>query len=173
MENTQTRRDAVRLVSARAAPHDTVLKRLNPLYLHELSAFTDYYRIDREARWQPDHLPDWLTFDLQHPFVVYCGDLPVGLSLVAEAPFEHMAHGGDYQLFEFFVIASHRRRGIGRAAALATFARFPPGEWVVTEVPRNTAAQSFWRGVIGELTNGDYTEEVTESDVLQRFTTRA
>ena len=161
----------MRFVSARERPHDEVLKRLYPLYLHDLSAFTDYYSLDRYGNWEPDHLPDWLSLDLQHPFLVYEGDVPAGFSLVAEAPFEHMRHGGDYQLFEFFVANPFRKRGLGRAAALETFRRFPPGEWVVTEVPGNLAAQAFWRRVIGDLTDGNYSEETIPGDVIQRFRT--
>lgn len=160
----------VELVPAKAPPHDAILTRLYPLYLHDISAYTDYYRLNAAGLWEPDHLPDWLTLPLQHPFLVYADGMPAGLSLVATAPFEHMQHGGDYQLFEFWVAHHYRGRGVGRAAARATFERFPPGEWVVTEVPRNTGAVSFWRKVIGEL--GEYSEEQIPGDVIQRFRTK-
>lgn len=119
--------NGVELVPAKEPPHSEILERLYPLYL--ISAFTDYYRLDAEGRWQPDHLPDWLSLPLQHPFLVYVEGIAAGLSLVATAPFEHMHHGGDYQLFEFWIAHHYRGRGIGRAAALATFARFAPGGW--------------------------------------------
>ena len=161
----------IELVSAKDAAQADVLERLYPLYLHDLSAYTDYYRLGSDGRWEPDHLPDWLTLPLQHPFLIYVDGIPAGCSLVAEAPFEHMRYGGDYQLFEFFVARPFRRRGIGRAAGAATFARFPPGEWVVTEVPRNAAAIAFWNEVLQGLTGGRYTEERVPGDVIQRFST--
>ncbi|MDQ3982319.1 MAG: hypothetical protein M3271_06515 [Actinomycetota bacterium] len=43
----------------------------------------------------------------------------------------------------------------------------------MTEVPRNAPAVTFWPKVIGELTGGDYTEEIVPGDVIQRFDTRA
>ncbi len=113
------------LVPAKAPPHDAILTRIYPLYLHDLSAFSDYYPLDEHGSWQPDHLPDWLTLPLQHPFLVYAGGMPAGFSLVAEAPFEHMHHGGDYQLFEFWVAHQHRGKGVGRAAALESAASRP------------------------------------------------
>lgn len=161
----------VELVPAKSPPHDAILTRLYPLYLHDISAFTDYYRLDETGGWEPDHLPDWLTLPLQHPFLVYVDGAPAGLSLVAEAPFEHMHRGGDYQLFEFWLGHHFRGRGIGRAAAHATFNRFPPGEWVVTEVPGNAGAIAFWRKVLGELTGGRFAEEHVPGDVIQRFRT--
>ena len=33
-----------------------------------------------------------------------------------------------------------------------------PGEWLVQQSPENAPAQAFWRRVIGEYTDGDFTE---------------
>jgi predicted acetyltransferase len=75
----------------------------------------------------------------------------------------------DARLAEFFVAQPYRRRGIGRAAALATLARFP-GTWVLEVVTGNDAALAFWRAVTGEATGGDYAEEERPGDTVQRFT---
>ncbi|MGH2819485.1 MAG: GNAT family N-acetyltransferase, partial [Actinomycetota bacterium] len=118
-----------------------LLQRIYPLYLHELSALTDYYRVDDEGRWQPDHLPDWLRGGQQHALIIRVGARPAGFSFVAEVPFPYMHPDCDFQLSEFFVLNQWRRRGVGTAAALGTFGRFG-GRWVVTEVTRNEVAQA-------------------------------
>ena len=65
---------------------------------------------------------------------------------------------------EFFVLRGERRRGIGRAAALALFERFG-GRWEVAQLRDNGPARAFWRTVITEYTGGRYEERATDSPV--------
>jgi predicted acetyltransferase len=158
-----------------ASPADRALIRnLYPLYLHDLTAFTDFYDVDARGIFQPDYLPDWLDRQgpTTHPLVFHEGGRPAGFALVGQAPFPHMTAGRDYRMCEFFVLNRARRRGVGRRAAHAIFARFP-GVWEVTELPRNTGATSFWRAVIGAYTGGAFHEEEDHGDVVQVFDTRA
>jgi predicted acetyltransferase len=74
---------------------------------------------------------------------------------------------------EFFVLRASRRMGVGTAAAIQLFERFP-GPWWVGEHAENHPAQAFWRAVIGRYTSGAYQEEVWcepdgERGVAQRF----
>ena len=57
-----------------------LIERLYPLYLHDLSPFTEYYDLDSAGRWVPDHLPTWLGSDRCSAFLVTADgrlDLPV------------------------------------------------------------------------------------------------
>ena len=150
-----------------------LLRNLYPLYLHDLTAFTEFYDVDEAGVFFPDYLPDWLErrLSIMHPMIIRAGDRPAGFALVAEAPFPHMTPGRDYRMCEFFVLNRHRRRGVGRRAAHALFDRFR-GLWEVTELPANLAAVSFWRRVIGEHTGGAYVEAVERGDVVQVFDSR-
>ncbi|MDQ3029423.1 MAG: hypothetical protein M3R09_05210, partial [Actinomycetota bacterium] len=62
----------VELEPVTAADSRAVLANLYPLYLYELSSFTDYYALDELGRWIPDHLDDWLHARLpgQHSFLL-------------------------------------------------------------------------------------------------------
>ncbi|CAN5784004.1 MAG: GNAT family N-acetyltransferase [Actinomycetota bacterium] len=162
----------VELVPVTNADSRQVLANLYPLYLDELSAFTDYYTLDDLGRWVPDHLDDWLHARLpgQHPLLLYAGRQLAGFALVGTEPFTFRRHGRRTQMAEFFVLRYLRRTGVGRAAAGAAFDRFP-GTWEVTEVPANIAAVTFWRRVIGDYTSGDYAEVVDDLEVAQLFTT--
>jgi predicted acetyltransferase len=73
---------------------------------------------------------------------------------------------------QFFVLKRYRRSGAGRA--LAKHVLFDnPGLWEVGQMPGNVAAYAFWRSVIGEVTDGRYTEQqVTQGwwqGVVQQF----
>jgi predicted acetyltransferase len=77
-----------------------------------------------------------------------------------------MRPGMDYRMSEFFVLRSHRGRGIGRRAVFSLFDRFR-GKWEVFEMARNAVAISFWRRVIGEYGGGRH-EETTDPDGVWR-----
>jgi len=63
---------------------------------------------------------------------------------------------------------AHRRRGVGRAAAILIFSRFA-GRWEVAESVANGEAVTFWRRVVMAYTRGRYDERVRDGEVRQRF----
>ncbi|MGI9111129.1 MAG: GNAT family N-acetyltransferase [Gaiellaceae bacterium] len=146
------------------------LRRLYPPYLHDLSSFTEHYRLDEDVSWQPSYLEDWLGRPTSHSLLIRADGLPSGFALVAEQPFPHMPRDIDFQLAEFFVARPYRRRGVGRAAALATLRTFK-GSWNLSVFDRNLPAVAFWRAVTGELTDGATTEVVGVGDLSMRFST--
>ena len=146
------------------------LTNVYPFYLHDLSEFdAGYYRLNDRGLWEPDHLPDWLSNDVQHSLIILAGGQHASFALVGKAPFAHMTPGFDYHMAEFFILRKLRRTGIGGAAAVAVFDRFP-GSWEVTEMPRNAAAVRFWRRVIGEYTGGHFEDAPIEGSERQIFT---
>jgi predicted acetyltransferase len=146
------------------------LRRLYPLYLHDLSAFTEHYALDEEAHWQPSYLEDWLTRPTSHSLLIRVDSRPAGFALVAEQPFPYMPRDVDFHLAEFFVAMPYRRRGVGRRAGLETLRAFE-GSWNLAVIDRNLPALAFWRVVTGELTGGDYAEIVGEGELSLRFST--
>ena len=139
------------------------LTNVYPFYLHDLSEFDlTYYTLDDHGVWIPDHRAGWLEDDRDHPLIIVADGRRVGFALVNQAPSPHMRPGMDYRMSEFFVLRSHRGRGIGRRAAFSLFDRFR-GKWEVFELARNAVAISFWRRVIGEYGGGRH-EETTDPD---------
>jgi predicted acetyltransferase len=151
------------------AAERAVIERLYPLYLHDLSAFTDYYQLDAAGRWVPDHLSAWLGSERATSLLVTAGDRLAGLVLVAHAGFPFVPPGPDHTMGEFFVVAGQRRRGVGRRAAALAFDAFP-GRWRVEQLRRNTAATAFWRRVIDDYTGGRYEESAPHGHPVQTFT---
>jgi predicted acetyltransferase len=159
---------AVELVRAESESDRAALHRLYVLYLHDLSEFTGHYALDAEARWTPSYLDDMLARPMCHCLLVRSGGAAAGFALLAQQPFPYMPADADFHLAEFFVAKPYRRRGVGRVAAEATLRRFP-GRWSLAVVDANAPAFAFWRGVLGELTGGDYAEIEGSGDTSFRF----
>lgn len=160
-------------VAEATAAERVLIRNIYPLYLHDLSAFTEFYELDDQGIWFPDYLPDWLDLKspLVRPLLVRADGRPAGFAFVGQAPFPHMTPGRDFRMSEFFVLARYRRRGVGRRAAHAIFDLFR-GVWEVSELPANVGAVRFWRAVIGEYTGGVFEDAIEKGDVVQVFDNR-
>jgi predicted acetyltransferase len=73
---------------------------------------------------------------------------------------------------EFFITKRYRRRGLGESAAQQVFDRFP-GKWLVTQIEKNIPAQTFWRKIISEFTNGEYEDSFSSGKRRQTFVSPA
>jgi predicted acetyltransferase len=161
----------VEIVEARAmAP---VVHNLIPLYIHDLSAFTDFdVENDGTFRVPPSFAAYWENAD-RHPFLLRADGRIAGFALIRQMESAPLA----FDMGEFFVLRRHRRSGVGRAAACALFDRFR-GRWEVRELVDNLPAQSFWRRIIGDYTGGDfedageYFERYKREFIVQRFRSR-
>jgi predicted acetyltransferase len=156
---------------AEAGPADRAwIRNVYPLYLHDLSAFTEFYELDERGVFFPDYLPEWLDVrsPVVHPMILRGDGRPVGFAFVGQAPYPHMTPGRDFRMCEFFVLGRHRRRDVGQRAAHAIFDRFR-GVWEVSELPANVVAVRFWRSVIGDYTGGLFEDTIERGDIVQVF----
>jgi predicted acetyltransferase len=112
---------------------------------------------------ETEFLTGWFSDHASHPFVILDSGVRVGFALVTRPP-----GGARHRLSEFFIVASARRRGLGRAAAQLLFSRFG-GEWEIVEDEQNRAALAFWRSVIGALTQGRFRESRSGGEVRHLF----
>lgn len=128
-----------------------VLERLWLMFRHDMSEFRGLlpgpdgtFRSERLHAAFED--PGWA------PYLLACGDRPVGLALVRglETPVR--------VLNSFFVVRGARRSGIGLRAAREVTARHP-GRWEVAFQDENVAAAGFWRRVATEIAGAAWTED--------------
>lgn len=136
-----------------------VLQALLQLYLYDFSEIDELYVDDHGTFYYP-YLDYYWTEAGRHAFLIRSGGRLAGFALV------RTLEGGDdplYQLAEFFIMRRFRRQGLGRAAAVAVFDRFP-GRWEVGQLHENTVAQAFWRRVIGDYTGERYVETWREGE---------
>ena len=74
----------------------------------------------------------------RHPFFLTMGSERVGLALVREVLDEAVI-----EMAEFYVFPKHRRNGVGRAAMLKLWQRFP-GSWRFQVNASNEGGRAFW-----------------------------
>ena len=153
-----------------AEPHDfEALQQMLELYQYELS---DIWHQDLDALGRYGY--DLSRHRKSKRFFAYVAleeDAGyIGFALVAPAA---VTRSDGAWMEQFFVLKRHRGSGAGRELANFVFARHP-GCWEVGQMKTNLTAQAFWRKVVADFTNGQYTElHVTEGPwqgVVQQFT---
>lgn len=80
---------------------------------------------------------------------------------------------GYSEIVEFYVIPAYRKKMVGKNMAFAVFDKHP-GLWQVRQISGHELAKIFWRRVIGDYTNENYTElqiddQIWGQAVFQRF----
>jgi predicted acetyltransferase len=164
----------ITLVNAREdASHREWLRNVYPFYLHDLSQFADdEYRLTETGQWEPDYLPYWLSQPFCHPLVLLENSVPVGFAFVGETPFPFMSDGVKFRLTEFFILRAHRRRGVGRCAAIAVLDGFC-GSFELTVIEGNAPALAFWRSVLPEVAMTPVRESTFPGTVHFTFSTES
>lgn len=140
-------RVTVRPLRTRDVP---IVRRLVQLYVYDLVGAR--WGVEADGSYAPPrwHRRFWRR-DGRHRFLVRVNGRPAGFALIREiAP----GHGGPaHEISEFFVLRTHRRRGVGARVARALFNRFP-GRWELSVLTWNRGALSFWRRVIRGAARG-------------------
>ncbi|WP_274366296.1 GNAT family N-acetyltransferase [Paenibacillus thermotolerans] len=107
----------------------------------------------------------WTDTDDHHPFIIKLSDKIIGFVLVRSI---FLNGEKTNTIAEFFIMKRYRRKGLGEIAAKRIFSMFQ-GAWEVTQIERNLPAQTFWRKVISEYTNGTYVETYHDGKFKQSF----
>ena len=143
------------------------LEQMLELYQHDLSDIW-LQDLDEKGRYGFD-LTRHKRAERSRAYIARDGLQYVGFALTAPAI---VTRTEGTWMEQFFILKRYRRSGAGRALARYVLSQHP-GPWEVGQMPGNTAAHSFWRRVIGELTSGQFTElQVSEGwwqGVVQQF----
>jgi predicted acetyltransferase len=99
----------------------------------------------------------------RHPFLLRVDGRLAGFAIV-DSGSRLSGDQGVFDMAEFFVARTARRRGVGAAAARALFDHFG-GRWEVRQTAENLPALAFWRAVIADYTGGTFTESFIETDI--------
>jgi len=159
---------ALSLRDARESPRDALwLRNVLPFYLHELSGFgSEFWWLDETGRWQPEQAVEtWFTHADVSALVLLSEGRRIGFALVGHSPFPYMSAEADHVLSEFFILAAHRRHGLGAEAARLVLHRFP-GRWELEVLSLNGPARHFWR----KVTQGLPGLQVAPAHGCERFT---
>ncbi len=147
-----------------------LVQALAQFYVYDIArAVLPQLDADEARAWDPTRAwlydpGDWSGYwdDGNHPFLIEADGRLAGFCLI-----DHRAivETLDWNMGQFFVLATFAGQGIGRRAACLAFDRFP-GLWQVTQIPENLPAIAFWRRVIGDYTGGRF-EERSRPDPLE------
>lgn len=136
-----------------------IVANLMQLYSHDLSDYQNAAVNDRGLFGLGSYFDIYWTEAGRHPFLIWVDGKLAGFAFIRELG------EATFSMAEFFITRNFRRSGIGARAVTELFDRFP-GEWQVAEIDKNIPAQRFWRRVISEYTNGDFSEVWSESDPI-------
>ena len=142
------------------------VRRLYPLYLHDLSQWSTHYRLDGSGRWQPSYVDDFLSRKHCTAFLAREAGSAAGFAWVGGGDFPRKRPDRDWRLAEFFVAAPFRRRGLGAEAARRVLDAFD-GTWQLEVIDGNEPALAFWRRVLA--TRGPFDEEPGDGDTVFLF----
>jgi len=134
-----------------------VFERLMQLYLYDFSEI-EGFDINQDGSFGPAsfRLETYWTEPDRFPFLIYANSKIAGFVLVNTYT-RLSENNGAKSIAEFFILRKYRRRGIGRQAAFYVFDRFP-GKWEVRQIRSNLDGYRFWKRIIAEYTNNQFTE---------------
>jgi predicted acetyltransferase len=150
----------IRLIAAGLA-EKPVLANLLELYMHD---FCDFLNLEL----RPDGRFGYKELDLywsdpdRYPFLVYVNERLAGFVLVRGV--RNGSHATTaWDVVEFFILRSYRRRGIGIGVAHEVFRRFP-GAWGVRVMESNRPACAFWKRAVAQFAGGTVESHLIERD---------
>jgi len=125
-----------------------ILANLLELYVHDFSEFR-HFQIGDDGRFTYPPLPFYWSDPDRHPLLVKMDGKLAGFVLVKRAP-GASGHPLVWDMAEFFILRSHRKRGIGTQVAHEVWRKFP-GPWEVRVMPANIPALHFWTAAISRF----------------------
>jgi len=103
-----------------------------------------YEALDVSKYWEPNC----------YPFIIHANDELAGFALINKTG---RLPETDWNMGEFFVVGKFQGKGVGKQVAFELFNKFP-GQWEVMQMPPNVPAIKFWKKIIAEYSNNQYTE---------------
>lgn len=99
---------------------------------------------------EPDTMPD----ENHKGFLLFDNEYPIGFCITK-------VDASPHDICEFYIIPAKRKKNFGYKLAKFVFEKYP-GQWQVRQIVEATAAISFWRRIISQMTNDNYDEEVVD-----------
>ncbi len=117
------------------------------LYAEYLEEMSEYFVAERDVHGEIEYdsqqiLKYWERRDHWSYAVVFGGEI-CGFCLLRKYPEEKTT----YDIEQFYIKESHRRRGIGRQALYCLLSKYP-GSWQIRIIPNNVPAIKFWKDAI-------------------------
>ena len=143
-----------------------IIFNLMQLYTYELSFFEDEttnFELQENGLYVVSKYTElYWKEDKRNPYVLKCDGEIAGFVL------ERLNEEGMNEIAEFFVLNKYRKLGAGTFMANEMFKRFN-GKWEIRTLLRNKRAQEFWRKVVRDASNGNFTEQLIRDNTRYAF----
>ena len=148
--------------------HINVIGNLMQFYIYDFSEYINY-DVEEDGLYKayPDLEEYWKEEGYKFPYIIRKGEKYAGFVLVSK----NKADKDYFSIAEFFIMKKYRREGIGKAAARQLFT-LHKGDWQVHQRENNIPAREFWRKVINEYTDGQFSERLENGRRIQTFRTK-
>ncbi|WP_456290025.1 GNAT family N-acetyltransferase [Paenibacillus sp. AK002] len=183
--NTGTLDETARSKTKRIIRGDLMGIKLNPVTYKEKNTLSNLYQfyeydfslytnreINKNGRFEVNIDYFWEGDNRWNPYFIEMSGTIVGFLVVL---FENLDIDPDptHVIYDFMILQKYRRNGIGYSAARKAFELFN-ANWKIAQMENNTPAISFWRKVISEFTNNNYTERfwAERKKYIQEFSTK-
>ena len=127
------------------------LEKLLQLYLHDLSLYFPIPFNSDECKYEYD-LNKY--FENDYAFFIELDHNILGFILV------DYNKNNNYEISEMFVLNNYKGHKIGEQAVTKIFDMYK-GNWTIKAVPSSPVAESFWKKVVDNYTNGNFKLEHT------------
>ncbi|WLR46606.1 GNAT family N-acetyltransferase [Halobacillus litoralis] len=141
------------------------LHNLMQFYIYEFSRYIPEIRLENNGSYKPFDLGKYWTNDQYHAYFILLDDELIGFALIESA-----TNSTPNSIQEYFIMTKHSGKGYGKVIAKELFEMFP-GEWEITQIENNERAHAFWKGVIDEVSGGDFMERYKDGVYVQSFNT--
>lgn len=146
-----------------------VLVNLFQLYLHDITKSLSM-DVNSHGLFEYNEIDLYFLNDEDRkPYFIYVDDKIAGFVLVDKEFLVLDKKENTYDISEFFILNSYKRKGIGKKVAKEIF-DMHRGSWEVRPVPRSDEAFSFWKNIIEEYTNNNYEIHEIEGDSRKSIT---
>jgi predicted acetyltransferase len=143
-----------------------VLQNLIQLYRYDSSEF-DGHVLTQHGSYLYKYLDHQWTEGYRRPLIVKVDGEIAGFVFVnLGVPKEYVKVSNATKtnvISDFFIMRKFRRKGYGLQTAFSIFDKFP-GAWEIRQTKTNIPANSFWKKLIHEYTNGFYKEVIMDCE---------
>jgi len=151
----------------KASPENKqVIRNLLQLYMYD---FSEYTGSDPEANGlfadYPQFEDYWKEPNHRFPYIIRNEERYIGFVFVRKIETPEKSY---FSIGEFFIMRKYRRKGFGRIIAKEVF-NLHKGEWEIYQMEANKPAQTFWKEIIAEYTNGLFDERTENNRTIQQF----
>lgn len=131
----------------------SVIENMLQLYRYDSSEF-DGHELNEHGLFNYNYLDHYWVESERYPFLIRVSRKLAGFALLNKH--SYMIENA-LTIAEFFIMRKFRRQGIGKKTAYMIFDKFP-STWEIRQTKENIVAQTFWKKIIREYTNGNFQE---------------